>query len=173
MFKCKNVGAAKGSWEISNPKYIQSTNASKTRDSRPTVHSRNKKQLIFLFSKKHFPNNNNNNNNSSQLRCNVQFHSVILPRSVEATEPRTLRFDQEHPPGFSHCSHLLRSLPPGELNFFLRHCRSSTKPCGSQILLYVKRTRIDLQKTWVPSAIEQKTKCRNTNKHTNNQGTQV
>ena len=28
MFKCKNVGAAKGSWEISNPKYIQSTNAS-------------------------------------------------------------------------------------------------------------------------------------------------
>ena len=95
MFKCKNVGAAKRSWEISNPKYIQSTNASKTRDSRPTVHSRNKKQLILLFSKKHFPNNNNNNNNnSSQLRCNVQFHSVVLPRSVEATEPRTLRFHQ-------------------------------------------------------------------------------
>lgn len=93
MFKCKNVGAAKGSWEISNPKYIQSTNASKTLDSRPTVHSRNKKQLILLFSKKHFP-NNNNNNNSSQLRCYVQFHSVVLPRSVEATEPRTLRFHQ-------------------------------------------------------------------------------
>ena len=34
--------------------------------------------------------------------------------------------------------------------FFLRLSRSSTKPCRSPFLLYVKRTCSDLQKTWVP-----------------------
>ena len=51
--------------------------------------------------------------------------------------------------------------------FFLRHSRSSTEPCWSEILLYVKRTWSDSQKTWILLATKQTAKKQAANQHAN------